>query len=261
MDFIYGCSTDVGIKKRVNQDALGAGKYATGNIEAFFAIICDGVGGLNCGELASTDTVKRFIDWFEYEFPQMAESGIEEADLCERVEYILVNQNERLRNYGLKKHLQLGTTASLLLCIYPNYYIWHVGDSRVYMINNKIHQITVDQSLVQKEVDMGILTSVQAKNDKRRNIILQSMGTEDVLNPSFYKGTFNSGDVFLLCTDGIVHEIEEEELLFTFGNAQRGDKKWIEDCQKRLIQCAMDRGETDNISIITIRVENPEDYN
>ncbi len=255
MKYIYGCTTDAGSKKRVNQDAVGVRSYAVKNMEAFFAVICDGVGGLECGELASADTVEQFMNWFIYEFPQMAENGISETKLRERMEYIINNQNERLKNYGEARSIRLATTASMLLCIYPYYYIWHVGDCRVYRMDKRMYRLTEDQSLVQKELNLGRITEEQARYDKRRNIILQSLGVGEAVTPAFYTGKFRRGDLFLLCTDGMIHQIEEKELEESFGFRETESRERMEDCQRRLIQKVKERGEQDNISIITVKAE------
>lgn len=253
--YIYGCTTDVGSRKKVNQDAIGVRNYVSKDGNVFFAVICDGIGGLECGELASADTVAQCMDWFIYEFPQMAGEGIGEKELRERVEYMISNQDERLRNYGAKRNIQLGTTVSILLCMYPCYYIWHVGDCRIYRIGKKMFRLTEDQSLVQKELNLGRITEEQARHDKRRNIILQSLGAGDAVMPAFYTGNFEKGDLFLLCTDGMIHQIEENELQESFCFQKKESRNRMEECQRQLIRKAKERGERDNLSIITVRAE------
>lgn len=254
MKFLASYSTSVGIKKEVNQDALCIKKARVGNDEVILAVICDGMGGLSSGELASATVIRRFSDWFEEELPNKV-STITAEEVKSKWSTMIFQLNEKLRNYGKDIRKQLGTTLTAMI-ILPNgiYVTAHVGDTRQYQINtNVIEQITEDQTFVAREVKRGNMTKEQAMNDSRRNVLLQCIGASGDVEPAFWQGQVQSKDNFLLCSDGFRHVLSDEEIYEAIMSENLYSEQTIADCLGTMIRINESRGETDNITAILIK--------
>lgn len=172
MNYLTSIHTDVGIRKGRNQDSVLIETAATGYGQILLSVVCDGMGGLAKGEVASAMLVKAFSRWFHQEFPRLLYSGLDVNILRESWTNLILEQNQKISNYGLGCNVSLGTTLAALLLVDHVYYIINVGDSRIYYIKGGFHQITLDQTYVQREMDLGRMTKEQAKNHPRRNVLL-----------------------------------------------------------------------------------------
>lgn len=253
MRFMAMGDTDVGISKSINQDSILIKHAMVDGEEVLMAIVCDGMGGLSKGELASATVVKLFSRWFDEEMPyEVGRSDL--TAVGSKWALLLKNVNGRMLEYSKKHGGSLGTTFSGILLINDQYVIVHVGDSRVYQIGSYVNQLTTDQTFVAREVDNGTMTLEQAKTDKRRNMLLQCVGASTVVNPQIICGKAQKG-VYMLCSDGFRHEITENEMYERFNSVLLKDKKTMHEHARYLIECAKARQESDNISVILIKVE------
>lgn len=253
MEFIACCGTDVGISRKNNQDAVSVKRRIINGAECYMAIVCDGVGGLLQGEYASNCMRERLEGWFLYEYPQIA--GNEDADriIPERLRKVVELQNEILFEYGRKHGMRCATTVSALLLSQSRYYVVHVGDSRVYLLNETLKQLTEDQTLVAREVKLGMLTPEEAVRDSRRNVILQSVGAERAVHVLIYDGDMTANSSFLVCTDGFYHCATQEELLEKFWRRKYADTLELGKVIGNQIREIKKRGERDNISVAVIQ--------
>jgi serine/threonine protein phosphatase PrpC len=231
--------------------------------EAAIAVLCDGMGGLEHGELASAVVVHAFEKWFLDELPFLGRDGVDTETLKDKWCDIAVCCNEKISAYSRTKNATMGTTLTSLLLLGENYYVVHVGDSRAYVMGAGIEQITNDQTFVAREVALGHMTQVQAMNDARRNVLLQCIGTGKAVEPEFFKGNICSGDSFLLCSDGFRHEITNGEI-YEHCHKRLLNRDWraggrnesakIMGAQlKSLIDVNKKRGEKDNISAVLVK--------
>lgn len=253
MGFIACCGTDVGISRKNNQDAVSVKRQTLDGKECYMAIVCDGVGGLSQGEYASGCMRERLEEWFLYEYPQIY--GNEEADriILERLKKVVELQNEILFKYGQERGIRCATTVSALLLMQSRYYIVHVGDSRVYLLNQKVQQLTEDQTLVAQEVKCGMLTPEEAIGDSRRNVILQSVGADRAVQVLLYNGNVQEDSSFLVCTDGFYHFAAREELLENFWKRRYIDTSELGQAVECQIGKIKRRGERDNISVVVLQ--------
>lgn len=256
MIFQIHYSTDVGIKKSVNQDSLCIKKAKTRSGNIVMAILCDGMGGLDCGEVASATVVRAFAKWFEQELPRKLQD-ISIEKIREDWTLLVNQQNKELYLYGKKNEIQLGTTITGILVLADGeYFIIHVGDSRAYKISqNRIDQLTEDQSLVAREVKKGNITRAQAETDPRRNILLQCIGVSTTVEAECQRGKVLFGDILLICSDGFRHKLQEEEILEKIHDADLKTEKEIHQILELLIKENKNRGEADNISAILIKAD------
>ena len=138
MNFLTAVLTDVGIRKKTNQDSVLIKEAITDYGRVLVAIVCDGMGGLEKGEVASAILVKAFSDWFHREFPRILYSGIEANVVRQSWTDLILEQNQKISEYGLSCNASLGTTAVALLLVENVYYIINVGDSRVYYLKEGV---------------------------------------------------------------------------------------------------------------------------
>lgn len=253
MRYFTAYASDIGIRKETNQDALLIKKARTDRGEILFAVICDGMGGLEKGEVASKEVIGRFAEWFHEEVPQMLYEGIQEEGLQKKWKDIVVEENERLGEFGRKHNVSLGTTLTALLAIEEAYYVVHVGDSRIYELSDTLYQITEDQTLVEKEIAAGRLTQEQAEADPRRSILLQCIGASQVVEPVFYSGRIKEHAAYLLCSDGLRHKCTPLEMWNSFCADANPDEKTMKSNILQFIEMLKQRQEKDNISCILVK--------
>lgn len=253
MDFIATAHTDVGNEKKINQDSffIKIAKTTKGNV--LFAAVADGMGGLSSGELASATLVKKLSDWFAYTLSGRLNYVNQPSDLRDDIKRLIDQCNTLIYRYGIKKNISLGSTLTLLLAFGGRYLIAHVGDSRAYMLTDGIQQLTHDQSLVARELAMGVITAEQAKKDSRKNILLQCMGESAEVEPEFLSGAVARGSAFMLCSDGFVHELSEAELYGTLSPAINNDERRIKNNLTGLVGIVKSRRERDNITVLYIK--------
>lgn len=254
MEFIVGAATDVGIKKETNQDSITIKVANYRGDKICFAVLCDGMGGLDKGELASATVIARFSEWFVNDFPLILEKGYSASNVKEAWEEILIEQNQILLEYGKNNYTNLGTTAVVVLMINEAYVIANVGDSRAYIMKDCIEQVTKDQSLVAREVELGRMTEEDAEKDSRRNVLLQCVGATDNISPDYFEGEIHKGEAILLCSDGFRHEVSKEEMYDALKPCDIENKQDMESKLKSLIEINKQRMEKDNITVGMIKV-------
>ncbi len=253
MDFIISASTDVGLQKETNQDSVTVKVAQTSIGKVCMAVLCDGMGGLSKGELASAELVVAFSDWFATRLPMLIQEGIEDGVLRAEWTELILSMNKKIQSYGHRYGIQLGTTVTAALFTQNRYYIINVGDTRAYQIYDGITQLTEDQTFVQNEVRRGNLTPEEALNHPRRNILLQCVGASEVIFPDMYFGDVLPGMVFVLCCDGFRHELSEDEILSGFAPIHLADAETIKQCSEYLIDLNKARQETDNITVAVVK--------
>lgn len=253
MRFTVTADTDIGISKETNQDSVLVkhGRYPEG--EVLMAVICDGMGGLSKGELASAVVVREFSRWFdeelayELENPDMRVIGGKWA-------LMLKELNVRILRYGQKNDITLGTTFTGILFVGSQYVIVHVGDTRAYYIGKDMRQLTKDQTFIEREIERGTMTAEQAKVDKRRNMLLQCVGASDTLEPEALFGRVEKG-AYMLCSDGFRHEITEQEMWESLNPVNFVNREAMHSNAEYLIQLVKRRQEKDNISVVLIKAD------
>jgi serine/threonine protein phosphatase PrpC len=243
--------TDVGLVRSENQDF---GTYTTPAEEreshpgGRLLVVADGMGGHRGGATASRiagETVKA-----QY-------LGSEEADVAAALRDSLARANARIfteaqANPDLRG---MGTTTSALVVRNNNAWFAHVGDSRIYLIRDgAIKQLTEDHSLVASMVREGLLTSSEAENHPRRNVLQRSMGVGEEVEIDV-SGPFpvQDGDIFILCSDGLHGVVKEAELL------EVATSLGIEAAANEFLRRALDRGAPDNVTVIVARIARPDE--
>lgn len=254
MRFIATADTDIGISKDTNQDSVLIKHAKVEGEEILLAVVCDGMGGLSKGELASATVIRAFANWFDEELPYELEN-VDLQVIGAKWSLLLKELNAQILEYSKENGIEgVGTTFSGILFIDDQYVIGHVGDTRVYHIGASLTQLTTDQTFVAREISRGTMTIEQAKTDKRRNLLLQCIGASKVVEPQIICGKTEKG-AYMLCTDGFRHEITEAEIYESLNPINLMNKDAMHNNAKYLIEQNKNREEKDNISVLLIKAE------
>ena len=244
MRFAATADTDIGISKNTNQDSVLIKHASYDGGEVLLAVICDGMGGLARGELASATVIRAFAKWFDEELPYELEN-VDLKVIGGKWSLMLKDLNVHILEAS-KKYCRsgeaMGTTFTGILFVGDQYVIAHVGDTRVYQITSDMKQLTTDQTLE------------QALQDKRRNMLLQCVGASNIVEPQVLTGKTVKG-AYMLCSDGFRHEITEREMYESLNPINLMNKKAMHSNAKYLIEQVKSRQEKDNISVVLIRAE------
>ena len=253
MEFIVTANTDIGMVKDTNQDGMSVKVIDTPQGKMTFAILCDGMGGLAKGEVASTTLIAAFNDWVFDNLAVLCNKPIEDSDIRNQWERIIVSQNNNIKSYGARQGIRLGTTAVVMLLTESRYYILNVGDSRAYEISDTLHQLTEDQTFVASEIQLGRMTPEEAKTDSRRNVLLQCVGASEEVYPDMFFGETKKDAVYMLCSDGFRHEITPDEIYEKFQPNASYSADAMNENSRSLIELNKSRSERDNISVVLVR--------
>lgn len=256
MNFLTQFHTDVGIKKDTNQDSLCIVEAETEKGKELLTVICDGMGGLEKGELASSVVINAFSDWFKTTFPALISEDDYIMQICLSWQNLINSLNTKILLYGKEKGIKLGTTITALLFFDDgNFLIAHVGDSRVYRIyDNKIKQLTIDQTVVERDVKRGLLKAEEADNDPRRSVLLQCVGASEVIDIDFRYGTYSINECYLMCTDGFRHVITADEIKNALCSENNNNETEMKGNLEYLVELNKNRLEKDNISAILVKI-------
>lgn len=253
MDFLIAAHTDVGIKKKINQDALLVKTAQTMYGKCCLCVICDGMGGLDHGEKASGAVVRAFDRWFCRQLPKVIRTDTASSVFRNQWRAVIGDVHHRLRVYGQKYSCRLGTTAAVLFMMGSRYFAANIGDSRIYMIRGGLHLLTKDHTFVRYETDKGRMTDAQARCHPKRHILIRCIGASETAVPDFFEGTLSAETVFMLCSDGFRHQISQEEFLTHLHPESISSEKMMEERLVYLTELNKQRHETDNISSILVK--------
>ncbi len=229
--------------------ATDVGNVRTNNEDVFFiceachyCLVADGMGGAAAGEVAS----KIFADTAKAVFS--GHDGISEENTIARVQTTFKLANDKiLKHVGRNPQDQgMGCTAELVAFSKESFIIGHVGDSRTYRLKkNILKQLTKDHSLVQEQLDQGLITPEEARRHAMRNVILRAVGVNDTVALDILKGKKTQGDLFLLCSDGLTDMVNESDVLATLSTEVALSEK-----SEALIQLAKQAGGKDNVTVV-----------
>ena len=233
--------SDKGVVRSSNQDAFMIGTMDDGSS---WAVVCDGMGGANGGNIASRLAVDHFSASLKAGYRKdMSESSIKNL-LQSAVNAANIRVFDKSRE---SKELNgMGTTIVATLIIGKTAYFIHAGDSRAYSFaDNELIQITRDHSIVQSMVENGKLTPEEARVHPRKNVITRALGVEESINPEFNVYDLNDGDKLVLCTDGLTNFVDSDSI----SSVLLGE---FEDKSKELVDIANRNGGGDNITVVVI---------
>ncbi len=243
---IAGC-TDTGMRRQLNEDHIGFDQ------ELGIAVLADGMGGHQSGEIASHMAVKSVLDTLRKLVNPDSSGAITGSQLLEQVSNTISYSNTEIYETAetQDEHKGMGTTVVAALIQNEQIYAGHVGDSRLYLYREKaLKRITKDHSLVQDLIDRGFYTEEEARKANVGHIVTRALGTKEEVEVDTVQHDLQAEDVFLLCSDGLSDMVDDwriEEIL-----NERGDD--LESTAQVLIDTANRNGGKDNVSVILMHV-------
>ena len=224
----------------MNQDYVFASADPVGNLPNLF-VVADGMGGHNAGDYASSHAVGTVVDEIRQDADFNPIKVIRHAIESANTEIITQAQNdENLRG--------MGTTMVVATIVGHYAYVANVGDSRLYLVNQQILQVTKDHSLVQEMVRMGEINAEQARNHPDKNIITRALGAERTVDIDFFDLKLEPGNVILMCSDGLSNMVEDSQIREIISDTEKN----LEEKGKILISEANRNGGKDNIAVVLI---------
>lgn len=232
--------TDVGVKRKVNQDTIYASDARVGKLPNLY-IVADGMGGELAGDYASAKCVEIIIDSI---------TNSNELETVRILEQAIQTANNRIFTESHKDSSKtgMGTTLVLATVFDGHLYVANVGDSRLYVANGAmLKQVTKDHSVVAELVRTGELDKDDAKYDKRKNMITRAIGAEETITPDYFDVEISGNEHILLCSDGLTNMVEDQEIFEILTSEET-----IESRANKLVERANANGGKDNVSVIII---------
>lgn len=233
---VFCGKSDIGLKRPKNEDAFIL------DSERGFFLVADGMGGAAAGELASRIFAETTLEVFA------GSGGRSEKETLGWVQKAFSLANERILKHVTENpgHKGMGCTAELLALSASGFVLGHMGDSRTYRFRNgQLRQLTQDHSLVQDQVDRGLITPAEAQKHPLRNVILRAVGIKESLALDIVRGRMFRGDLFLLCSDGLTDMVSDSIIQEVLSSATALPQK-----VDQLIERAKSVGGVDNITVV-----------
>lgn len=229
--------TDVGLVRKDNED-----NYLVSEKRGLF-VVADGMGGHDGGQLASTTAVSVLDE-------ELIDNVIKK-DPIGSLHKALITANQQIRKKSKEENLVgMGTTLTATI-LYDNYlHVVHIGDSRAYLFHeNNLTLLTQDHSLVNELFKKGSITLEEAENHPQRNILTRALGSHENPEVDMFTRQVQKGDSIMLCTDGLYNYLTEEDMMIIINGQNTLEKK-----ARSLVDMALDRGGSDNITVVLVEV-------
>ncbi|MBO4913698.1 MAG: Stp1/IreP family PP2C-type Ser/Thr phosphatase [Oscillospiraceae bacterium] len=242
--------TDIGLRRRENQDTYAFTEFGfEDSPDTVVAVVCDGMGGVNGGQLASSTAVESFIrEVHSRAFANMSEDQVREMEtLCvqeaNRAVYERSLEDPTLHGMGTTLVSAIVSPDSAVVC--------NVGDSRAYIIDDDgIRRVTRDHSVVESLVESGDITREEARTHPNRNLVTRALGPDKSVECDSFTVKIKSGNSILLCSDGLIVTVEDYELQNIISSEADGAE-----ALNKLLVLALSRGAPDNVTAVLIRSE------
>ncbi|WIM05461.1 MAG: Stp1/IreP family PP2C-type Ser/Thr phosphatase [Candidatus Nitricoxidivorans perseverans] len=243
--------SDAGMVRTHNEDAVFT------NPALGLVVLADGMGGYNAGEVASGMATALLGSELEKALAEQPPGG-RDAGGRARAHGVLEAEIARANSaiyqaaQSQPQYAGMGTTLVMALFRDDMMTVAHIGDSRLYRLRGEaFQQVTRDHSLLQEQIDGGMITPEQARHSQNRNLVTRALGVDPGVEPEIRDYAVLPGDVYLLCSDGLNDMVEDEEIAMTLSTLSAN----LALCAEQLVQMANDNGGRDNVSVILVRVK------
>jgi protein phosphatase len=243
--------TDPGMVRSHNEDSIAS------DLSKGLVVLADGMGGYNAGEVASgmattviTTELQQLLEGYPpYEIDEQTGQRLAQKLLGNQI--AKANTSIYQASQSQPQYSGMGTTLVVALFYDNRVMVAHIGDSRLYRLRNgEFRQITKDHSLLQEQIDSGMLTPEQAKLSANKNLVTRALGIDPTVEPEIHEYEALPGDIYLLCSDGLCDMVSDEDIDMVLQTLGANLKL----CVQQLIQMANDNGGRDNVSVILVRI-------
>ena len=244
-------ATDPGMVRSHNEDSIAS------DASKGLVVLADGMGGYNAGEVASgmattviTTELQQLIEQHApYEIDAQTGRPLAQKMLLDQI--AKANTSIYQASQSQPQYAGMGTTLVVALFYDNKVTVAHIGDSRLYLMRDDVfRQVTKDHSLLQEQIDSGLITPAQAKMSANKNLVTRALGIDPAVEPEIHDYDALPGDIYLLCSDGLCDMVSDEDI----GMALQALGANLKLCTQQLVQMANDNGGRDNVSVILIRV-------
>jgi serine/threonine protein phosphatase PrpC len=246
MSFEFFCATDTGRARNNNEDSVAVDETSA------LIVLADGMGGYNAGEVAS-GMATSFIKTELGRWLQEASTSASDSDVRRAMDICVDNANRAIFNAANSNPQYAGMGTTLVVGVFREgrLLMGHVGDSRGYRLRGgRLAQITHDHSLLQEQIDAGLISPEQAKHAQHKNLVTRALGIDPSVEPEIHEYPTKPGDIYLLCSDGLCDMVDDEDI----GMAVQALGANLNLAAQQLVQMANDNGGRDNVSVILVRV-------
>ena len=219
--------------RKVNQDSITLQRMVTRKGTVSLAMLCDGMGGMDRGEIASGYVTERVGVWFYDVLPNVLKSGYRAGKVSKSLQRCLFRIHEDLREYGGQRGLHCGTTFTLLLMVGRYWQLFHLGDSSAYRLGRRARRITFSHT--------------------QKGGLVKCIGIGRYYKPQEKRGRWVKKCDFLLTSDGLQHFIKEQDLYHALSRERVTNRTQAEKALSDLAKVAARRGESDNMSAVYLR--------
>ncbi|MBU5479314.1 Stp1/IreP family PP2C-type Ser/Thr phosphatase [Eubacterium sp. MSJ-13] len=233
--------TDIGSKRTMNQDSVYCNENSVGSFQNLF-IVADGMGGHKAGDYASRLCVEKMVEAIEKSKSVTPVTILEEA-VTEANSNVLAEAKTNVEYEGM------GTTMVACTLQENTLYIANIGDSRLYIINDDIRQITKDHSWVEEMVKKGEITESQARIHPQKNIITRALGIDETVHADYFEVNVKADDKILMCSDGLTNMVEDDDIEYIVRHSSS-----VEKAVENLVEKANENGGKDNITVILVQI-------
>lgn len=234
-----GFTSDIGTTRDINQDDIALCCYEKDGENFVLGVMCDGIGGMQHGEIASQLVCQGLREWFENIVSWINMKKMNEKILYAHLKDTVEALNQNVLDIYLNRRIRTGTTMSLIMIFRNKYYVIQVGDSRVYKYNKKLVQLTKDATIFDNT------------GEKTRQYLTNFMGKDEEISFTSSQGKIKNGDIFIFCSDGFYHQFIPTDLREVV--LAQNNHEITEQCIK-LVNFMKHRGEKDNISVGIIKI-------
>jgi PPM family protein phosphatase len=246
--------TDPGRVRDHNEDCIES------RPEIGLFVLADGMGGYNAGEVASGMATSLIADGLQesWRTRDVDRMGREEAKaLAERlIREQIARANSAIFTTSQNNPECAGMGTTLVVCLFYDNFVTvaHIGDSRLYRLRGEaMEQVTRDHSLLQEQLDSGLITPEEAKLSQNKNLVTRALGIDPTVDPEIHVYETRVDDTYLLCSDGLSDMVDDEEIRLTLITLKTNPSLTVQ----QLVQAANDNGGRDNISAMLTRVTEP----
>ena len=246
--------TDVGLKRDHNEDAIAS------DAEIGLVVLADGMGGYRAGEVASEIAVLTIVAELKEAMLELEPGQIDPVTDMQ-AESLLIADAVQKANASIYHVSQdqpqcagMGTTLVMGMFTNNKLLVGHIGDSRMYCLRDDVlTRLTEDHSLLQEQLNSGLITPEQARTSANKNLVTRALGVDPEVDLELNEFDVEVGDIYLLCSDGLTDMMDDEEIHATLKSLHTN----LELAANHLIQLANDNGGADNISVILVRILKP----
>lgn len=239
---------EIGLKRRENEDNLF---YHTLDQAGIFAL-ADGMGGHGGGKEASTMAMSIFVDIWRENAKSIKEKNYTREHILKIMKYGFDRANYEIYHANLKKGTRMGTTLSVAVCIKNQAFIMHIGDSRVYWLDqSELNQVTDDDTKSFSDMKNGFISKAYYEMNSADNRLVKCIGLKTRISPQFYEINVSSGDQLLLCSDGVHQYMNSKKILAVLTHPHLVN---VDEKLQNIKRDVDSQGASDNYSAILVQI-------